>query len=237
MRSLRNGPVISGVSVLFALGSMAFGVLAGNNPVDEQWWPSEFGAEDKVGAVNHITPEKRIAAAALVKKGMTATLGMPYYNGMPLVPGRTYALSIPGGGTPTHGPLNWPGDNFDMTFMDEILTAEIGQVGTQWDGLGHPMIRVQGVDGWEDGNYFYNAHRLEDVGGPRGLKQVGTEHIAEIGFFTRGILIDITALGSWCKIIIPIAPVGLAIQRLEGTRSGFDNPDQSSGTFYYFNAP
>ena len=72
----------------------------------------------------------------------------------------------------------------------------------------------------EDGNYFYNAHRLEDVGGPRGLKQVGTEHIAEIGFFTRGILIDITALGSWCKIIIPIAPVGLAIQRLEGTRSG-----------------
>ena len=29
----------------------------------------------------------------------------------------------------------------------------------------------------------------------------------------------------------------MAIQRLEGTRSGFDNPDQSSGTFYYFDAP
>ncbi len=30
-----------------------------------------------------------------------------------------------------HGPLNWPGDNFSMTFMDELVTAEIGQVGTQ----------------------------------------------------------------------------------------------------------
>jgi kynurenine formamidase len=192
--NLRNRPVITGALALLALSSLVFGVIGGNNPVDEKWWPGEFGAEDKVGAVRHITPEKRIAAAQLVKKGMTATLGMPYYNGMPLVPGRTYTLSIPGGGTPTHGPLNWPGDNFDMTFMDEIVTTEIGQVGTQWDGLGHPMIRVQGVDGWKDGNYFYNGRRLEDVGGPRGLQEVGVEHIAEIGFFTRGILIDIAAL-------------------------------------------
>jgi len=184
---------------LAVVGVVVFGMcigsaLAQNNPVDEKWWPSEFGADDKLGAVNHITPEKRVAAAMLVKKGMTATLGMPYYNGMPLVPGRTFAMSVPGGGVPTHGPFNWPGENYDMTFMDELLTAEIGQVGTQWDGLAHPMIRVQGVEGWKDGNYFYNGHRLEDVGGPRGLKDVGTEHIAQVGFFTRGILIDIAVL-------------------------------------------
>ena len=167
---------------------------AGNNPADENWWPSEFGADDQAGAVKYITPEKVVQAAGLVKKGMTATLGMPYYNGMPLVPGRTFALSIPGGGTPTHGPLSWEGDSYQMTFMDELLTAEIGQVGTQWDGLGHPMIKVTGVDGWEDGNYFYNGFRLEDVGSPRGLQAVGNEHLAEIGFFTRGILIDIATL-------------------------------------------
>jgi hypothetical protein len=69
-----------------------------------------------------------------VKKGKMALLGHPYSNHMPLVPGRTFALSIPG--APTHGPLNWPGDNFSMTFMDELLTAEIGQVGTeQADGF------------------------------------------------------------------------------------------------------
>jgi kynurenine formamidase len=194
MRNIGKMSLISAVVVLFVVGSIPGSVLAGNNPVDENWWPSEFGSDDEAGAVNRITPEKRVAAARLVKKGMTATLGMPYYNGMPLVPGRTFALSIPGGGTPTHGPFSWPGDNYDMTFMDEILTAEIGQVGSQWDGLGHPLIRVQGVSGWEDGNYFYNRFRLEDVGNPRGLKKVGTEHVAQVGFFTRGILIDVAAL-------------------------------------------
>ncbi len=92
------------------------------------------------------------------------------------------------------GGHDWPGEHFDMTFMDELVTAEIGQVGTQWDGLGHPMIRIQDVEGWKDGNYFYNGHRLEDVGGPRGLQKAGTEHIAEVGFFARGILINIAAL-------------------------------------------
>jgi len=184
--------IMAGVCLL---ASSAGRAVAGNNPVDERWWPSEFGAEDQTGAVKYITPEKRVAAAQLVKKGRTATLGMPYYNGMPLVPGRTFALSIPGGGTPTHGPLNWPGGaHYAQTFMDEMLTAEIGQVGTQWDGLAHPMIRIQGVEGWQDGNYFYNKVRLEDVGGPRGIKKDGTEHVADIGFFTRGMLIDVAAL-------------------------------------------
>jgi hypothetical protein len=110
------------MAVLCTLATIASSVVAGNNPVDEPWWPSEFGADDQAGAVQYITPEKRLAAVHLVKKGKTATLGMPYYNGMLLVPGRTYALSIPGGGTPTHGPLNWPGEHFAQTFMDELLT-------------------------------------------------------------------------------------------------------------------
>jgi kynurenine formamidase len=194
MGNSRNTLTLSVITLMFTLATMAGSAVAGNNPVDERWWPSEFGADDQAGAVKYITAEKRVAAAQLVKKGKTATLGMPYYNNMPLVPGRTYALSIPGGGTPTHGPLNWPGQQYDQTFMDELVTAEIGQVGTQWDGLAHPMIRVQGIEGWKDGNYFYNKHRLEDVGSPRGLKKVGTEHVAEIGFFTRGLLIDVAAL-------------------------------------------
>jgi kynurenine formamidase len=165
-------------------------VLAGNNPVDEKWWPSDLGANDEMGGAGYISDQKRVEAAKLVKRGKMALLGMPYSNHMPLVPGRTFALSIPG--APTHGPLNWPGDQYDQTFMDELVTAEIGQVGTQWDGLAHPMIRINGVPGWKDGNYFYNGNRLEDVETPRGIRKVGTEKAG--GFFTRGILIDITAL-------------------------------------------
>jgi kynurenine formamidase len=188
MSTTRIGALGSILAV--ALVTAAGVAFADNNPVDEKWWPSEFGPDDQAGATNYITPEKRIAAAKLVKQGKVQTLGMPYSNHMPLVPGRTFALSIPGG--PTHGPLNWPGDNFDQTFMDELVTAEIGQVGTQFDGLGHPMIRIHGVKGVPDDNYFYNGVRLSEVLSPRGLKKNGTHNVGS--FFTRGILIDITAL-------------------------------------------
>ena len=189
------------VSVIAAFAFSGSGI-AGNNPVDEKWWPSEFGPDDQAGGTKYITPQKRIEAAKLVKQGKMALLGHPYSNHMPLVPGRTFALSIPG--APTHGPLNWPGDSFSMTFMDEIVTAEIGQVGTQWDGLAHPMIRVQGVEGWKDGDYFYNKHRLQDTETARGMTKVGTEQAG--GFFTRGLLIDIAALKG-----VKVLPKGYSI--------------------------
>ncbi len=129
-------------------------------------------------------------------------LGMPYSNHMPLVPRRTFALSIPG--MPTHGPPNWPGDHFSMTFMDELVAAELGEVGTQWDGLAHPMMRVEGVEGCKDGDYFYNKKRPQDVGTPRGMKVNGTEQAG--GFFTRGMLIDIAELKG-----VKILPKGYAI--------------------------
>jgi len=163
----------------------------GNNPVDEKWWPSEFGPNDEAGATNYITPEKRLEAAKLVKTGRVATLGMPYHNTTPLFPGRVLSITIPGGGGPTHN-LAWKGDGYRQTFMDEIMTANIGQVGTQFDSLGHPMIMINGKDGWKNGNYLYNGVRLEDVGTPYGLKKNGTEKVGS--FFTRGILIDMVAL-------------------------------------------
>ncbi len=173
------------------VASAAGGASAGNNPVDEKWWPSEFGADDQSGATNYITPESRVAAAKLVKTGRVATLGMPYHTRTPVFPGRLYSLTIPGGGGPTHN-LAWSGDNFRQTFMDELVTAQIGQVGTQFDSLAHPMIQIKGVEGWKDGNYFYNGNRLEDIGGPYGMKKLGTENVGS--FFTRGILIDMVGL-------------------------------------------
>lgn len=175
------------------LTALAGDAAADNNPVDEQWWPSEFGAEDQAGATNYITPAKRIAAAALVRMGEVATLGMPYHARMPLFTGRVFSLSIPGGGNPTHH-LAWSGDGYAQTFMDELVTAQIGQVGTQFDSLAHPMIKISGkqAQGWQDGNYLYNGHRLEDIGGPYGMKKMGTEQVGS--FFTRGIIIDLVKL-------------------------------------------
>ncbi len=182
-------------SLLLAACIVAFSGAAGadNNPVDENWWPSEFGADDQAGATQRITPEKRIAAARLVRRGEVATLGMPYHSRIPLFPGRIFSLSIPGGGNPTHD-LPWSGDGYRQTFMDELVTAQIGQVGTQFDSLGHPMIRIEGkqAQGYPDGDYLYNGRRLQDIGGPYGLSKNGTEHVGS--FFTRGILIDLVKL-------------------------------------------
>jgi kynurenine formamidase len=191
MRALSSMSTVAVVAAGLLLGPAGGALAQGNNPVDEEWWPSEFGADDQAGATNYITEEKRLEAIQLVTQGKVITLGMPYHNRLPLFPGRTFALSIPGGGGPTHD-LPWEGENFRQTFMDELLTAEIGQAGTQFDALSHPMIRIEGVEGWEDGNYLYNGHRLEDIGGPRGLSKLGPENVGS--FFTRGILIDVAAL-------------------------------------------
>ena len=182
---------LSILSAAVLASAVAFGAQAGNNPVEENWWPSEFGPDDEAGATNYITPEKRMAAAQLVKTGRVATLGMPYHNTTPLFPGRVLSLTIPSGGGPTHD-LAWTGDSYRQTFMDEIMTANIGQVGTQFDSLAHPMIKIEGQEGWKDGNYLYNGVRLEDVANPYGLKKNGTENVGS--FFTRGILIDMVAL-------------------------------------------
>lgn len=189
MKSIQQ--LLAIASVVALGGSMS--VFADNNPVDEQWWPSEFGADDQAGATNYITAERRVSAAALVKSGEVATLGMPYHLRTPVFPGRLYSITIPGGGNPTHN-LAWSGDNYRQTFMDELVTAQIGQIGTQFDSLAHPMIRISGKQdqGWEDGNYFYNGNRLEDTGTPYGMSRLGTENVGS--FFTRGIIIDMVKL-------------------------------------------
>ena len=78
MRTKRIGALGSILAAaLVTAGGVAF---ADNNPVDEKWWPCEFGPDDEAGATNYITPEKRLAAAKLVKQGKVITLGMPYSN-------------------------------------------------------------------------------------------------------------------------------------------------------------
>jgi kynurenine formamidase len=172
---------------LLLLCGLAGGAMADNNPIDEKWWPSEFGPDDRAGATNWITPQTRLEAVKLVKQGKVALLGMPYSRLTPLFPGRVFSLTIPGGGNPTHN-LPWSGEGMRQTFMDEMVTAQIGQIGTQFDALSHPMISIHGRQGMKDGNYFYNGNRLEDIGGPFGIDKIGVENVGS--FFTRGILID-----------------------------------------------
>jgi len=163
-----------------ALGLFAYVADAHSQASSEgPWWPSEWGPEDERGAANRLTPAKLKEATALIGEGRIYELGRDYEAGMPLFPGRHYSLTIPG--SPTHGPF---GEN-QAVGHDELVSGQIGQVGTQFDGLGHLGTRIDGED------RFYNGFRRRDFGTPYGLERLGVENVGPI--FTRGVLIDMAA--------------------------------------------
>ena len=149
-------------------------------PIGSKWWPSEWGPNDQRGAANRLTPKKVLEAKSLITQGKTYQLGRLYEHGMPIPGKRHFSLTIPG--LPTGGPI---GKN-QMVSNDELISGEIGQVGTQFDGLGHVGVRV-GKD-----DIFYNGFKLGEFGDPYGLKKLGVENVGI--FFTRGILLDVAGL-------------------------------------------
>jgi kynurenine formamidase len=95
---------------------------------------------------------------------------------MPLPGKRHYSLTIPG--SPSGGPDGANG----LVYHEEMVSGELGQVGTQLDGLGHIGVRMGGDD------YFYNGFRRSEFGKANGLEKLGVENVGV--FFTRGVLLD-----------------------------------------------
>ncbi len=149
---------------------------APETPIGPKWWPSPWGADDQRGAANRMTPAKVQEATRLIQTGKLYQLGRLYEHGMPLPGKRHFSLTIPG--SPTGGP---DGDN-RVVYHDDLFSGEIGQVGTQLDGLGHIGVRMGGDD------YFYNGFRRSEFGKPYGLEKLGVENVGV--FFTRGVLVD-----------------------------------------------
>jgi kynurenine formamidase len=149
------------------------------NPMGRDWWPSPWGPNDERGANNRITPAKVLEAARLIKTGKTYPLGQILESGIPLFGARHVSVTIPGG--PTGGPF---GDH-QLYYNDEMFSGEIGQVGSQFDGLGHIGNKIGNTIRW------YNGLTQEQVGGAYGLQKLGIHNCRP--FFTRGILLDVLA--------------------------------------------
>lgn len=176
-----------------AIGRSTFGLVlfwtllvapaSGQTREEGPWWPHPiWGPDDQVGATNWITSEKILEALSLAKTGQVYELGHPYERGMPLFGARSYTLYIPG--SPTYEPF---GSN-RLIGHDEFVCAEIGQVGTQFDGLGHIGTRLTMADG-SDRDVFYNGITVEEMRSGYGLTKLGIEHVKPI--VTRGVLVDV----------------------------------------------
>ena len=176
----------SGIGTVAAAQAQAQARTAtATTPSTEKWWPSKWGAGDEAGASNHITPEKVLDAVKWIRDGKLYRLGRVYEQGMPLFGQRVFALRIPG--APSFGPF---GAN-KLVYNDEFIATEIGQVGTQFDGLGHIGIQL-GADGDKNRMHFYNGFTAAEINTPYGLTKLGVEKLKPL--FTRGHLFDLAGL-------------------------------------------
>jgi kynurenine formamidase len=229
-RTFIQSGLATGVTAGMAAGGMlaqaqvAQAQAAGDTPIGPKWWPSRWGPQDEAGGSNWITPAKVLEAAKLIKTGKIYEIGRVYQAEMPLFGARVFAVRIPG--TPTGGPF---GKN-KLVYHDEFVATEIGQVGTQFDGLGH-IGCVTGKDGDMAEMRFYNGFTEAEIGSAYGLQKLGIEKIKPL--FTRGVLVDVAGLKGRMLNVgeeISVADVQAALQR-----QGIAESSIKSGDGVFFN--
>ena len=171
---------------VIALGAYLIGAFSGTVTLgQDKWYPSRWGAADQRGAANRITPAKVLDAKAMITKGTVYQLGRVYEAGMPLFGSRHYSLKVPYA-------FPMPGKN-QASYHDDIISGELSQIGTQFDGLGHVGI----------GELFYNGNRKSDFAEADGLKKLGVENVGAI--VTRGVLIDVAKFKGVPRLQAPYA--------------------------------
>ena len=177
--------------------------------MSESWFPSKYGADDQIGALNEITPAKIVQAAQLVKTGTIYDLSHILEEGIPAFPGRTFTQNLR---TTAHqintrredaGNLGGWGEN-NMNWIIDIVNGT-SQMGTHLDGLNHIQI----------GNRFYNGHILDELVETYGTKKLGIETAPQI--ITRGVLADVAGLKGVERLepgyVITVADVEAALDR------------------------
>src|SRR5438477_9506043 len=143
-------------------------------PADNQRCPSKWGAGDERGAANHMKPATVMRAAQLIKTGEVIELGHVLSADMPISSTRQFNVHTKR--TFMNPQSNRRGSN------EELLTSEIGQVGTQFDGFAHQSIEYS----------HYNCFKTDEISSRTGFTKLGIEKVGTL--MTRGVLIDVAAL-------------------------------------------
>ncbi len=135
-----------------------------------------WGADDERGTTNLVTPERLVAAAALIRTGKVFDLGIAFDESGPQTGGvrinPSHLMAATG-----HG-QDFPGG---FHYADDYIYMPL-QAATQWDGLVHVFYDDQ----------LYNGFPSSDVT-PKGAFHNGIDKQAK-GIAGRGVLLDIAAL-------------------------------------------
>jgi kynurenine formamidase len=168
--------VILALAVVASLwgGASAATAQTWQPPADAERCPSKWGAGDQRGSGNHMKPETVLRAARLITTGEVFELGRVLSESMPMPVGRRFEVT-------TKRTRNDPGTNRRGS-NEELVVAEIGQVGTQFDMFSHQMI----------GSSMYNCVTLDESASRTGFAKLGVEQVGAL--ITRGVLLDIAAL-------------------------------------------
>ena len=167
-------------------------------PENSTW--GDWGADDQLGRLNLITPEKTLQGIAEVKTGKTFCLSLPldYPGGQVINKVRFPPVLKPviRNGEPYFNYM-WNKLNPDHTDIgsDDVVLLHT-QYSTQWDSLAHrgAMFDVNG-----DGNpvpVYYNGFRAgEEVvmseDKTTSARKLGIEHMAGHGVQGRGVMVDL----------------------------------------------
>jgi kynurenine formamidase len=171
-------PLVAGLALTLAYPAAA---QSFSPPPDSERCPSKWGADDQRGSGNHMGPESVRKAARLIETGQVFELGRVLEADMPLPAGRTFDLF-------TKRTRYDPGTN-RRSSNEELVVAEIGQVGTQFDAFSHQMI----------GDSLYNCVTIGDAATRTGFRRFGVEQVGAL--MTRAVLIDVAALKG-----VPVLP-------------------------------
>jgi len=124
-----------------------------------------FGAEDNLGTLNLITPERVVCALAEVRHGRTVNLSRP--------------LSWPSPPLYNRAELSHEIFRKDRNRWDDRVASFYPQSSTQWDGFRHIRCREYG---------FYQGV-VDDP--PEMGSRLGIDHWARRGIVGRGVLLDV----------------------------------------------
>jgi kynurenine formamidase len=163
---------------LFAAALVLVSTIAGAQtwqpPAESARCPSKWGAGDERGAANYMKPAAVQNAARLIRTGEVIELGQVLRAGMPMPATRRFDLHLKR--TVMNPQANQRGSN------EEVVTTELGQVGTQFDGFAHQS----------HGDSLYNCFKISDTATRTGFTKLGIEKVGTL--MTRGVLIDVAGL-------------------------------------------